>query len=115
MEAEELLEEAARWPHDELWPDGKLIHGLAAKLRHTLDLLDKVVHGPPAEMSYRGRLLPVNSTGMREVVDEAVAALGILSEIVGDDACVYDHHGYCQTHKLDEAPCPYTRARDLLA
>lgn len=22
------------------------------------------------------------------------------------DPCRYDHHGYCQSHNLDERPCP---------
>lgn len=25
---------------------------------------------------------------------------------VKDDACRYDHHAYCQSHNLDEHPCP---------
>lgn len=43
----------------------------------------------------------------RELLRTIVAAQG-------DDACSYDHHGYCQTHYLHEQPCPVEQARDLL-
>lgn len=39
----------------------------------------------------------------------------ILEELVDDDPCWYDHHGYCQAHWLHEAPCPVERAKEFLA
>lgn len=31
-----------------------------------------------------------------------------------DEPCRYDHHGYCQSHALDPAPCPVEQMRSLL-
>lgn len=42
-------------------------------------------------------------------------ALSLLRALVDPSECRYDHHGYCQTHTLDDAPCPHSRGRDLLA
>ena len=38
-----------------------------------IDALRAQLNAPPAMMSYNGRLVPINSTGMREVIDEAMA------------------------------------------
>lgn len=40
---------------------------------------------------------------------------GLLGELVDTGDCQYDHHGYCQAHKLDPRPCPNERAITLLA
>lgn len=42
-------------------------------------LIRAAVEGPPAEMSYAGRLVPINSTGMRELVDEATTLRRLLT------------------------------------
>lgn len=39
---------------------------------------------------------------------------GLLRELVDDGPCHYDHHGQCQGHSLDDAPCPHARAKELL-
>jgi hypothetical protein len=49
-----------------------------------------------------------------------LAEVKLLRELVKDladvsEPCDYDHHGYCQTHSLDERPCPHERAAALLA
>lgn len=50
-----------------------------------------------------------------EDADDIVAAFDILADIVDDDPCRLDHHGYCQTHGwLNETPCPYGRAREII-
>lgn len=40
---------------------------------------------------------------------------GLLTGLVDDDPCQYDHHGLCQTHGLSEKPCVMERARAVLA
>ena len=49
------------------------------------------------------------------VLHDAIAEIerlrGLLGEIVDDEDCQYDHHGYCQTHNLGERPCVFERAR----
>lgn len=47
--------------------------------------------------------------------DLTTVLLGLVRELVGVDECWYDHHGYCQAHGLQDAPCPHERARALLA
>jgi len=56
-------------------------------------------------------------------LDERIAELeaecerlrGLVDELHDpDEACRYDHHGYCQTHSLGERPCPHERARAAL-
>lgn len=45
-----------------------------------------------------------------------VQLVKLLRELVaGEDDCSYDHHGYCQSHRLDPKPCPVERAHVLLA
>jgi hypothetical protein len=39
---------------------------------------------------------------------------GLLIELTDEDDCRYDHHGYCQAHSLDIAPCPHSRSRTLI-
>jgi hypothetical protein len=51
--------------------------------------LEAWLNGPPAEMSYNGRLVPINSTGMREVIDEAVA-LAAQNRALWDFVRAYD-------------------------
>lgn len=38
----------------------------------------------------------------------------LIAELTDSGACSYDHHGYCQTHNLDERPCPHERAKHTL-
>lgn len=82
-----------------------------------------------ADYDARGDALAI-ATGalsdLREKVTDHSAAVDSLSsenaqlrllvaELTDDDPCRYDHHGYCQAHSLDEAPCPHARAKELLA
>lgn len=39
---------------------------------------------------------------------------GLLIELTDEDDCRYDHHGYCQAHSLDTAPCPHSRSKTLI-
>lgn len=41
-------------------------------------------------------------------------ALGLIEELYDPERCYYDHHRYCQTHNLQDEPCPHERAKDLL-
>lgn len=43
------------------------------------------------------------------------ALLDLIDELTVPSACDYDHDGMCQTHFLDERPCPHERAQKLLA
>ena len=43
------------------------------------------------------------------------AAVRLLDEHVDDETCSYDHHGYCQTHRLGDKPCEMERTRIFLA
>lgn len=38
----------------------------------------------------------------------------LVADLVDEDECHYDHHGYCQAHSLHERPCPHERARTIL-
>lgn len=38
----------------------------------------------------------------------------LVEELVDGGDCWYDHHGYCQEHSLDDAPCPHARAKQAL-
>ena len=40
----------------------------------------------------------------------------LIEELVGDEDCEFDHHGYCQSHLwfAEEAECPHVRGRKLL-
>ena len=41
--------------------------------------------------------------------------LELIDDFVWDnDDCHYDQQGYCQTHSLDERPCPHERAKKIL-
>jgi hypothetical protein len=42
--------------------------------------------------------------------------LGLIGDLVDDEDCRYDHHGYCQTHGwFDTTPrCPHIRAKELI-
>lgn len=46
----------------------------------------------------------------------AAAAEVVLRDLVDDDHCWYDHHGYCQAHGWlqTEPRCPHQRAKELL-
>ena len=39
---------------------------------------------------------------------------GLLRELRDDEMCNYDHHGYCQTHRLSKNPCIMQRVRDTI-
>lgn len=41
-------------------------------------------------------------------------AVPLLEAYVDDEPCVLDHHGYCQSHGLSEAPCINTRVKEFL-
>ena len=41
-------------------------------------------------------------------------ALHLIADLTSNEDCWYDHHGYCQAHNLDDAPCPHERARKAL-
>ena len=41
-------------------------------------------------------------------------SLSIIKDLIDIDECMYDHHGYCQTHSGDLNPCPHERAKLLL-
>lgn len=41
------------------------------------------------------------------------AARELAEGFLADD-CSYDHHGYCQSHGLDDAPCPVARIKEAL-
>lgn len=40
--------------------------------------------------------------------------LGLLDQLFDPGECDYDHHGYCQSHALDEKPCPHELTKALL-
>jgi len=53
-------------------------------------------------------------TEERDEADTRVIELEkLVEELRDDDPCYYDHHGYCQAHSLDPAPCPHERAAKL--
>ena len=59
----------------------------------------------------------VERGGMKPVCDiakENEYMRHLLSELVDPDDCRYDHHGYCQSHSLHNAPCPHSLAKSFL-
>lgn len=42
-------------------------------------------------------------------------AVPLLEAYVDDEPCELDHHGYCQSHGLSEAPCINERTKAFLA
>lgn len=38
----------------------------------------------------------------------------LLAQLVDEDPCRLDHHGYCQAHSLHSPPCPHQVAKELL-
>ena len=60
------------WQNDAPVIAAKLMCEIADALFARLRLVrEQLLNAPPVKMSYNGRLLPINSTGMRELVDEA--------------------------------------------
>lgn len=49
-------------------------------------------------------------------ITERQRMLDIIKDLVFEDSCEFDHHGYCQTHCWFESdpPCPHQRAKQLL-
>lgn len=45
--------------------------------------------------------------------DQVAPLRALIGEFIDPDPCSYDHHGYCQAHGLDPAPCPHQRAKEL--
>lgn len=44
-----------------------------------------------------------------------IMAKQIIEDLVDEDPCEFDHHGYCQAHSwLDNAKCPHSRAKNFL-
>lgn len=41
--------------------------------------------------------------------------LDLIAELNDDAPCVYDHHDLCQSHFLGERPCPFERAKAIVA
>jgi len=54
---------------------------------------------------------------IKPLVAEVAELRAVLTDIVDDDACSYDHHGYCQAHGwFDTDPaCPHDRSKTILA
>lgn len=46
---------------------------------------------------------------------EVAVPAEVLAGLTDADECRFDHHGYCQTHRLHEAPCPNKTANEILA
>ncbi len=84
------------------------------------DVLDDGILDAPEVLSSRRQLeLPAPATECVKRVPELEAEVARLRELLGElvdtSDCRYDHHGYCQAHKLDPRPCPNERAITLLA
>lgn len=52
----------------------------------------------------------MKTTGLIELVR-------VVEDLIDEDECSYDHHGYCQAHSWFETdpPCPHSRAKKLLS
>lgn len=42
-------------------------------------------------------------------------AINLLRDLVDDEPCDYDHHDYCQSHRLYARPCFHAQAIELIA
>ena len=59
-------------------------------------------------MSRFNFLLDTDTIRLRDIAADLDRFARWAVEFLGDE-CQYDHHGYCQAHGLDEAPCPVER------
>lgn len=58
------------------------------------------------------RILQKRITEMENTIKEAKQ---IIEDLVGEDPCEFDHHGYCQAHGwMDESECPHARAKKFM-
>ena len=69
----------------------------------------------------QSQVLPLGPLDIHRMADEIIklrqqtsVLRGLLIELTDEDDCRYDHHGYCQAHSLDTAPCPHSRSRTLI-
>lgn len=80
-----ITERYNRCPECEQWSpcDVRLLVATVEQLQAENEALraklEQAVFGPPAEMSWRGRLVPISSFGMRTVIDEVAAELARLT------------------------------------
>ena len=53
----------------------------------------------------------------KEDTDEILQLRILLKDLVDDDPCTFDHHGYCQAHgwMSTDSLCPHARAKYYLA
>jgi hypothetical protein len=58
---------------------------------------------------------PERILGLIAAARQCAEARSLMAELVFEDDCSYDHHGYCQAHALQSRPCPHERAKRLLA
>lgn len=75
--------------------------------RHAGDLLN-------TEQAGRGAiLLGLLKNAERQHFEEVTALRLALDDLVDDEPCSFDHHGYCQAHSLGK-PCSNATAKALL-
>jgi hypothetical protein len=70
-----------------------------------------------AEANFRKRLTPIIKHFLATALEEQRKEYtDILEDLIDEDECSYDHHGYCQTHSWfeTEPKCPHARAKAIL-
>jgi hypothetical protein len=83
-----------------------------------LDKLDAMRESTTVEPSSANTMWLHEIHNAYPALAEELRALRVLralvDELVDDEDCCYDHHGYCQAHSLQAKPCPHERAKALL-
>jgi hypothetical protein len=92
-------------------------HGIDAAHRQAVARLAELEGvnntGRDAKSRWRDKRLDEARGHIAELEAERDRWRGLVIELIDDDDCLYDHHGYCQTHALYKNPCPYERAKAL--
>jgi len=76
---------------------------------YMLRVADQILSLPINEVLLDDRPLTVG-----EALSKVKEMVGALNDLVDDELCEFDHHGYCQTHGWAGSPCPHRRGREIL-
>lgn len=73
--------------------------------------------GPALSRKAVGRIIlamELDNVAAENIYSELVALHRLVMDLVDEDPCDLDHHGYCQAHNwFSVKTCPHKRAKDL--
>lgn len=83
-------------------------------------VLDQDIDGNWMEVRYKKvvkeKIASMTMLAAMPVVDALNEAIKIIGDMIDDEPCQFDQHGYCQTHGwlYTEPKCPQARAKEFL-